>query len=842
MNYFQELLESYDRLKKRTFKLVYINEAVALPPEGVSQANDYITRALNSPEEKLQVAGLNLQVYFSNDKQEVMMAGDGVGAYPKAITQNKQPAQGVQGQRGQNYSQFVRMVSGQGPQAQQGSQEGQQPSQEQIQTPEQAYQEAITPGSKEYLLPLEKPIEPELQRELFFRAYELKKLCKPLEKDGSIPDFCDELQLTGKSLPGTLGIGSSQKSFEKKVSQGTSFVRNADTGLIERTDSLSLDQRRKAVDGWKDLTQVLVNPELVDCNKAFNNIRIKERGGRSTKIVFGSTDEGLDKSVVTTAGVLELTAISKLKQHCKKSFKPVDLTLSVGNKYTVRGTFFEKCTNFAFRFKSVQKLQDRCASGDKKACSIAQTRRRNLAEDIVLHTEKVRSNAITTQQSEGIVTTPEYAAIMDLLKEHQSFDTPAILEFLSRENAFASVLVNTNFPNALGVIDSSLNPKTGNRADRKVLYLDEQSALADMSKLGGSVTPVVIGEYLSNCATDDSNPVCSELSDIMEDYKLKESSVIYLGDLGLKRVTSLEGGLTAGSFSGAKRLNDLSKRVPLKKIQNGDRIEDNYISKIDEIQQITPGDQRDRSMRDVEDKIDNTLSNFTSQLSAKIINVPGQDGQKALVDLNKPTKVVEYLRKVLREKVSNDILKNSSLDKLLNSDNYRGRESREESVGTLMRYIRNHMYRKSLQESPEATTDALLRRLYICAGNNTELIQSMVDDSGKNLTFNHNQVLRNLEQAKKDKRLRVEVKDSLIRYYVSDAQGNEIKYAELGEDVNITYNGESTHKFSAEFTTDAARSAVIINEEKKNSEIDKEKLIEEFIKIQQKLLECFNSK
>ena len=70
----------------------------------------------------------------------------------------------------------------------------------------------------------------------------------------------------------------------------------------------------------------------------------------------------------------------------------------------------------------------------------------------------------------------------------------------------------------------------------------------------------------------------------------------------------------------------------------------------------------------MEDKIDNTLSNFTSQLSAKIINVPGQGGQKALVDLNKPTKVVEYLRKVLREKVSNDILKNSSLDKLLNSD------------------------------------------------------------------------------------------------------------------------------------------------------------------------------
>ncbi|MEY2951114.1 MAG: hypothetical protein RL622_191 [Actinomycetota bacterium] len=29
-----------------------------------------------------------------------------------------------------------------------------------------------------------------------------------------------------------------------------------------------------------------------------------------------------------------------------QTFKPVDLTLSVGNKYTVRGTFFEKCTNF----------------------------------------------------------------------------------------------------------------------------------------------------------------------------------------------------------------------------------------------------------------------------------------------------------------------------------------------------------------------------------------------------------------------------------------------------------------------------------------------------------------
>lgn len=851
MNYFQELLESYDRLKKRTFKLVYINEQV---PQTGNSAFETLLSAWNGAGKKASEAidlGINNQYAAygfktvkgqSTPVQARMIRKKDGGIIPGYNSPYLDLDSNISPEQKEKIATAI--IGGQQPSQPSPEQQAQGTS-EQPQTPEElAYQQAITKGSPEYLQQLQKPLEPELQRELFFRSYELKKLCKPVEKGGPVPDFCVELGLGGESRAGTLGIGSSQKSFEKKVAEGAAFARNAETRLIEKTESLSLEQRTQAVEGWKDLTQVLIDPNLVDCNKIFNNIRINvpsERGGRSTKIIFGPTNEGLEKSVVTSAGSLEKEAIKRIKKHCKKDFNSAKLTVAAGNKYSIRGTFFEKCTNFAFRIKSLQRLQQNCVSGDKKSCSNADARRKELASDIVSHIETVRANAITTQLSEDIVSTTEYTAVMDILKEHQEFDTPAVLQFLARENAYASQLVNSYFPNAVGVIDSSLNPKTGNRADRKVLYLDQKSAVSDMSKLGGSVTSVKISDYISKCSTDTTNPVCSELKDLMEDYKLNENSIIHLGDLGLKRVTDLESGVTAGSFSGARRLYDLFKRTPLAKIQNGDRIEEGYISKIDELQEVVPNSPRDKKMQEVEDNIDNVLSSFYSHMSGNVINVPSEK-QKAFVDLNKPTQVVELLKKTLRERVSNDILQNSSLGKLLKPNNFKGQESREESAGLLMRYVRHHMYRKQLKENPEATTDALLRRLYICGGNKTELVQSIVDDTGQNLSFNHNQVFRNLEQAKKENRIRLEVKDSSVKYFVTEPSGQEVLYAELGEDVKILGTGQSTHKFAAEFSTGAARSAIVLNEGKEASSIDKEKLIEEFIKIQQKLLECFSSK
>jgi hypothetical protein len=102
MNYFQELLESYSRLKKRSLKLL---EAVQLDPQAKGLADTYIGQA-SQPGIKIPVAEIPNSFVYLNDEGRIIFNGF-PGARPERAVTGSANAK-------QNYNDFVSLLSGGG--------------------------------------------------------------------------------------------------------------------------------------------------------------------------------------------------------------------------------------------------------------------------------------------------------------------------------------------------------------------------------------------------------------------------------------------------------------------------------------------------------------------------------------------------------------------------------------------------------------------------------------------------------------------------------------------------------------------------------------------------------
>lgn len=870
MDYFQELLNSYDKLKKRTFKLVFINEQEDPANLGISddQAIAAIAQAISYAKGK-EYPGVPLppplnsqyQVYGKTksnpdaDLAKMTRVGGGNVAGLGQTVDLKNLAPDQQAKVG-------RVIMGQ-PQ-----QKGPELKSDTLSPEELAsYEAATVPGISQnrYLeqLAQQNQLPQNLKMRLFKADLTLRKKCRVKNP----PAWCSDLEIstatTGpvKQKEGSFAIGSSSKSFERKLSEASNYELGKDGKWKEVP--LTLDELDSATDAWSDMTNFLTvaaDPDSAETKKRCESIT--KRVGVSTggEIVFKKGRNQLKGATVSTMGVLEQKALEEIKKQCpnNKIESGIKLSVSIGNKNAIKGTYFEYSTNISFAIRKMNELKLTCLENkDQKACKEYETVAKEITTDLLKWQARVQEASQGVSLSEKDMQGIEARAIKELITEHGSYTSEEVIALFAREAQYATNLIRRDFPNSTGALDSSLNPNTGDRADRKMIYTSLEAAQMDAANLGSQGIPLKPDAIEVKSVTEilSQHPVGSEkYEDTVEMLQLagidpikNPNAPVVLFSVGLKRTTQRDP-ITLGTVNGEDRLSRISNGEEL------DRVSEGFVSWVDATQALSPSERR--AALDYDKELMDSIKTNRDILNDNITQISTPD--KESTDLNNPAALWGRLSKAVKGRISQEALSRSDAirgvffdcdgnPKDCTQKDWNDPRVLAQSTSRLGRLERAEAYRKDLADpkKKQACTDHLVRQLAICGGNKTDLVQSNVTDKGEITSFRHNAVIEEIAAAARPgaaQPLQIEVSPdgSVVKYKVAGKvlaqldQSSDSKVDKTGKTVphsvfaaTITKEGQNKYKFQG--TGQAA-----------TPKLEATELVKEFLQMQQRLLEMFN--
>lgn len=927
MDHFKELLESYNKLKKRTFKLVYINEAPAplaspMAPDINAQmsyaefqrakslgVNKTFEQAVsegpkfNNPKfyvygidskgnkvNKLTTVGdsgnrgsggripgfsssdLDLNK-ISNPRDQVLIGRVLLGAQDKApknfasnmyseipelkAAEDAKRAQEMQKkleQKAARQAKSKQLVPG--PDQMTASPmpigvdvKGLSPEEE------EAYRRAHDPSNQQYfLIQAEDPNKrlPDISKKNMFKQdFRLRNICKQTKP----PSWCEEVGLatddSSRQKYGGLAFGTVNTSFESRLNNATSFEKQ-DNGKWKEV-SVSTDQKERTAESWILLTDFLAsNKKTPNLKKRCEELQSRIRSGSGNKVVFLDENRKMSRAlVVKNPGGLLTAALSKAAKDCgnfaNRLSQPMDISTAVGNKQAIKGTFFEKSTNIVFKMKKILNLRKSCPPGAKgPACAEYNKEAEKLAANLVEMQSRVLDVAESFKFDENKIFDAQGAAIVDLIREHSTFNNKQILQFYANELDLASKIIEEIFPNSIGALDSSLNPFTGDRADRLMIYSDINSARADVIPLGvteDNIKTISIGDLLASVREggDRYNDLVDSLNDAGIDTS-NPSRKIVVSQVGFKRTTE-EGDLTLGTVNGNGRIHSMSQGEAV------DRLSENFISWIDDTQFEGDVERKSACLKFERELNDQITKEYTTLLN-NITQLGDENGN--ILDINSPDKLWQRLSKSIKGLTAADIGESQKLRDIFYScikQDCTPRDWKDSSTvslaaSKLLRMRRGAEYRKILSGKDEnrkkQCTDHLVRRLMICGGNKSDLLQSNATDSGVVKTFRHNGVLEEIARASEDGSLEIDV----------STEGGTVKYKVGGKVLAELYQSADTRnsvdgqalphsEFAASITLEGQRRHLV---NRSNSVIPKpknEELLQQFIELQKKLFESF---
>lgn len=253
MDYFSELLESYSKLKKRTYKLTYINEAdgktetaepttdAATSEKAKEAADTAINDAPEISSKEIAAKGLkvvnvigeptNMTIYKNIDTGAVGVQGLGPQGGILSIIKNTGTSTNPNLEKNQEaYDKFVEKLSGKSDLSQ-TAKESLKQDEQQAQTEEEAAaeQEALR---QERLTKVGSLIDADPAR--FPNAAEIKSL--EVDSVSQIDDLCEKNAIPEHICRGEANTlqyigGSAAKSLESKLVNGTGFIQNVDGQL-----------------------------------------------------------------------------------------------------------------------------------------------------------------------------------------------------------------------------------------------------------------------------------------------------------------------------------------------------------------------------------------------------------------------------------------------------------------------------------------------------------------------------------------------------------------------------------------------------------------------------------
>jgi hypothetical protein len=701
MDYFTELLESYNKLKKRTFKLRYLTEGSS--PEAL--ASQYIGGATEA-ETPITADSTGQPVNMSIHKnKEGAVIVKGIGGFASGrMVQEPGLEFGGSGQViPEVFQEFVAALTGEG---------GGDPAA--AGTLGQVVVTERNPG--EHLRA--QGIDPTIDTLVSFERQQkiLDDYCAIVRENqikgrGGSPEELRKKKNECASLKQNLFIHT-KNSFESKLANGIFYTFTEDGEAIE--SKISPRVAEELVISHEHLLTFLIPDNDIENNCATVSSRIGKKG--KDNLVLYTSDEK-SEGMVVRANAVQKRALEAFENICSNGLQDVKFgKYSSKEKNAVKGTFYEDVIATVINLRSCNNNPDR---------EQAALCKKQYSTEFAAHVREKRNilKSIFSSMNRDVAYDLDTGWELDIMKETLgnieggSFDAWVLQEI-------EPIMDFINLVDADNAIPFGGTAKTGAREDILLAYNDKAKAEIVAEALGGM------------------------------EVKLDPKTNQYILGVGLKRLMKIK----KAKFG---EINSLTRLIKMarddKELVGDNKIEPTFIKRtiarvfgsknaafnnaVSTIEKVESDIREQRALisdnATYKDKKSKKLATLTPQSAIAIL---GDSVNKLKFSDKKTTLLGKALYMVLPNK-------EPQLRKFEDS-----KENRERLAETYSRLARINAYKelvtKGSPKEREAGIDAILYQATICGSNASDQTQLIVDDSGEVLAVNHNKIFDELMKDK----------------------------------------------------------------------------------------------
>jgi len=719
MDYLSELLESYSKLKKRTFKLTYISEQddsqafgvlqqiLQTAPEGDYQpmpADEY--PALGSFDYRKSKDG-GVTVRRGREGQATVL--DNTGQKAKVNAKGKPNAAGDK-----MWERLYKAISGEAPE----------PSAQETADSTVAGNEQQKEAER-----LSKLAQPGGAFEE--RGYNLEQISPALDSiDNSIrtvQSACDQYDPNSQPKycknPGVYLTGASKAGFAYKLSAGKVVQVNPETGQKTGEGEMEPGLLNSVAESHDALMDFLGGEG--DCDTISQKVGFY----KSRLVVFGSdTSEG----VTITPNDLQNDAVNKVKDKCGEAVNLSEIAednLSTNAINAVKGTFNELVLQLGVRLLAAKDEASRKEAFKEVAAEIDKRRQ--------FLTEYAESLGVKDDVALGLDETFEQEVLTQQAGIAQS--NTALKNWFLKELSFQLSFVRA--AGADNVEPAGREIKTGGREDTNLIYNDQARAEAAANQFGSKA--------------------------------IKREDGTFSVGIGQKRIEKLKK-VKLGEINSTERM----MAIMTGEARNDANIEPGFQKKISSMQ-FGNNQARENAaidyMRALEAKIAKTtkpLTEFTTYV--------GQDGK---IKSESPETRLKGIAARVKGLLGYNALKDSALGKALfkgdkGYQDFSDESTQQRAAEVVAREARFREMKTAIESGDQAAQDAAVKMALICGANANNMTQVFTDDSGETYAIPHNKVFEEVCKANTAGNLDVRISGTTMTMITPD--GLEIAFNQEG--------------------------------------------------------------
>lgn len=726
MNYFNELLESYNKLKKRTFKLVYLNEQ---DNTVIATVIGILRKSATGPEwTPVPELGSGFNVRISKDGS---IAVQDLSIQRQSNVVDAAGGQMIQNNTAQKIWDRMLAVFGRTEEVPEENMEG--PSEGDL-----ALQKATVIGGAFELFYGFEP-KPSTLKNLKKVQENLDKYCKAYDsymlKDQSLAKFCSNSQ--------RYVTGDSSWGLEYKLARSSGYEFKGNEKELGIRVPLSPDLIDQAVESFTLLTDYLTNANKDDCDNILN--RIGTRG--KDLVLFDETQsEGILipkylESELVSRSIASLTKTCRPPTEIKAS---VNEYISFQEKNNVVGTMYEEVLQFNIRFAAFTRNQSLGLN--------VEAERVGLLKEFAA---KLKANKAVLEQL-SLEIDPEVAVdlrtdfinneVLTNLSVYADMNT--FKEWVQREMSFTQNLVN--FMEADSAQPAGKETRSGGREDTLFVYADLAKAQAKAKIIGSTVQPLESGLFGVGVGQK----------------RKKDLSSVKFGEVNTnERLQALlDESVTA---------DDLSIEPGFILAANKMQFEDGYIES--------------QERKDMIQYSKNLNHKITKGIST-IENDKVYFDEKGKINVNSAESICKMIANQFKKDFSYKQVKDSIIGKflfkqekgMLKLKDFKDPDVRKRVAEAVGRVLRFTTLAKDIKKGSIAAQNTLVRMAIMCGANARDMGQVITADNGETMVFPHNEIFKKLAMENMNGDLKVMIPQGGATAYFHLSDGTVLMFSQEG--------------------------------------------------------------
>ena len=723
MDYFSELLESYNKLKKRTFKLTYITEAEDGAGDDTAARNFY--GSITGPYDKAALATAEQagQPYgYIKEPGIKSITGGPLGTGYTKPSSSWDELLNLDPKNAQKLINFFNPSAGKDSELPGGAVEAER-RKEMTPAQQDAEDEKIAAAK---LIEEEKKQRRTVGGFLSQQGIDAIDTTIQLEKvKSNIDDYCSQhkdTQAVDSSLKRLcsaawtyVAAGDSHMGLEYKIATAkTTTVVDPETGETEQNDPSPV-LMNQAARSAAFLTSFLANANPLKCKLVKSRIGMFK--GKELVLFGDNPTEGI---VVGEPNAVQKLALKQIEDAC--GITQEDLTQLVGDgindkqKNAIKGTFFEAVLVFAGNAGAARGIQDPEKREEALEASMADLKKVLIKQKKVLKAILGGMDPEAGQSIDDAFAKGVQAKALDLLTGDPAKMKDWIL------NEIRAVYPFMQFMKADSIVHGGLTSKTGQRADLMFAYNNKSTAEEKAKAIGSSVTPLDDGTFGVG--------------------------------VGLKRLQKM-GSAKFGEINSMQRMVDLITG----ELTEDKHIEPGFQKSIQTRLFKKPGTERESALKTYAENLETNLRSRTDLLVNDLTFVTPEGKIKSQTS----DATLQLLANQLPSKI--DLLAgrpgplataffnfdgDAPTQKNFSGDSPLSVENRARAREQVMRVARFRQLKTDMEDPTkrDAAMDYMLKSALICGSNKQDMNQLIVDDKGETLAVRHNKVFDTIGKAR----------------------------------------------------------------------------------------------